>query len=232
MKIIVLFKYVIIALTISFTVSCSNNKAVLLDQVQRLDFYVNSNNEYIAEMFFDENLLNYFKQPALTRRELHMLDMLVDKIDPEVRSEFDRKYTAWLLCWAPYFSTQEENTCVRQKLNCNGQEFRELIEFCRQQNVDIFLLLYQLAVRAHCPFDQLLLHPAYDLLNYFPEFSRYWHEVDFSLQRKKPNISNRTCNESTIWRVRKILETKYGFSHANGLANLFDTNRMVVLASQ
>jgi len=223
-------KYVTISLCIVFgaiIVSCSNRKSVLVNQTQRLDLYVNSDNEYIAEMFPDDNLLGYFKQPALTNKELYILDALVDRIDPEVRRIFDQKYNLWLTCWAPYFSTHEENTCVRQSLKCNGEEFKELIEYCREQNDDIFLLLYQLAVRANCPFDQLLLHPAYDLLDDFPEFSQYWQEVELSLQRKNPDFSDRTCNESTIWQVRKILDARYGFSHSNGLTAMFDANRMI-----
>jgi len=174
--------------------------------------YVNSDNEYIAGMFFDENILNSGVQPALMQKELDILDALADGIDPEVRRAFDEKYTKWLYCWAHLDSLLIQVDCVRQLLKCDGMEFQDLIEFCRQQNDDIFLLLYQLAARASCPYDQKLLQPAYELFENFPEFSKYWREVDLALQKEKPNAKNRTCNEFTIWYTRKMLETRYGYT--------------------
>jgi len=207
--------------------SCSNRTVVSLDQIQRLNLYVHSENEYIAGMFFEEDVLNSGIQPALTQKEVDILDALADRIDPEVRKLFDLKYTAWLYCWAaPLDSLPFIDENARVMLKCNGTEFQELIEFCRQQDDEIFLLLYQLAARAQCPYDGLLLQPAYDLLENFPEFSKYWREVDLALQREKPE-KNRTCNESTIWYTRKFLESKYGFTYTNELTNFFDTRRFL-----
>jgi len=161
-------------------------------------------------MFSKEDMSGGFGvQPALTQKELDILDALVDRIDPEVFWEFDQKYTAWLNCWVPVDSLPVQIDAQRQLLKCNGMEFQELIEFCRQQNEEIFLLFCQLAARAYCPYDQFLLHPVYDLLAYFPEFSDYWQEVNLSLQKEKPDLKNRTCNESTIWHIRKVLEIKH-----------------------
>jgi hypothetical protein len=184
---------------------------------------------YIAGMFSDESMPDYDMQPALTQKELDILDALADRINLEVRKEFDRKYIAWLNCWAPLDSMPVREDATRQLLKCNGAEFQELIEFCRQQDSDIFLLLYQLAARASCPYDRLLLHPVHDLLGTFPEFSKYWSEVDMSLQKEKPDLKNRKCNESTIWYTRKILETKYGYTYASGLTVLFDTRKMLLM---
>ena len=208
--------------------SCSRKTVISLDQTQRINLYIHSENEYIAEMFFDETTTNSGVQPALTHKELEILDALVARTDPEVRKAFDQKYTAWLNCWAPLDSVQFYEDSERQLLKCNGKEFQELINFCRQQNDEIFLLLYQLAARATCPYDRLLLHPAYDLLENFPEFSKYWREVDLSLQNEKPDVTNRICNESTIWQTRKILETKYGFTYTNGLTSFFGTRKMLL----
>ena len=180
-------------------------------------------------MFFDENMLNSGIQPALMQKELDILDVLADRIDPEVRRIFDQKYNAWLYCFVPLDSLPQQKDSVRQALKCNGMEFQELIEFCRQQNDDIFLLLYQLAARATCPYDRILLQPAFDLLDNFPEFYSYWREVDLSLQKEKPNLKHRTCNESTIWYTRKILETKYGFTYTSELTNLFDTRKLLLM---
>ena len=230
MKIIGWFKHVIIALFIISGVcfvSCSGRNIISVDQKQRLGTYVNSDNAYISEMFFDESMADYGVQPILTRKELNILDALVDRILPSVREQFDQKYTAWLYCWAPLDSLPSSNDVTRQLLKCNGSEFKDLIEFCRQQDDEIFLLLYQLAARAQCPYDQFLLHPVNDLLGSFPEFSKYWREVDLSLQKEKPDLKNRTCNESTIWYTRKILETKYGYTYTNGLTTLFDTRKML-----
>jgi hypothetical protein len=189
--------------------------------------YIHSENEHIAGMFFEEDMLNRGVQPALTHKEVIILDALADKIDPEVRKEFDQKYSAWLYCWAmaPLDSLPLLDENARLILKCNGQEFQELIEFCRHQDDDIFLLLYQLAARAQCPYDQYLLRPAYDLLENFPEFSQYWRDVDLSLKREKPYLKNRACNESTIWYTRKYLETKYGLTYTNELTNLFDSRK-------
>ena len=203
--------------------SCSNRTVVSSDQVQRINTYVHSENEYIAGMFFEEDMLNRGVQPALTQKEVDILDALADRIDPEVRKGFDQKYSAWLYCWAPLDSLPLLDESAQLMLKCNGMEFQDLIEFCRQQDDEIFLLLYQLAARAQCPYDSYLLQPAYDLLENFPEFSNYWREVDLSLEREKPNLKNRTCNESTIWHTRKFLETKYGFTYTNELTNFFDT---------
>jgi len=74
------------------------------------------------------------------------------------------------------------------------------------------------------------LQPAFDLLDNFPEFSSYWREVDLSLQKEKPNLKDRTCNESTIWYTRKILETKYGYTYTGELTNLFDTRKMLLMS--
>jgi len=234
MALVKYYKYlVIIFFLISETcfVSCSRRNIVLTDQIQRLDAYINSDNAYISEMFFDEREVNYGVQPALTRKELDILDALVDRISPEIRDQFDEKYTAWLYCWAlaPLDSLPTRKDVTRQLLKCNGSEFKELIEFCRQQDDEIFLLLYQLAARASCPYDQYLLHPVQDLLGSFPEFNKYWREVDLSLQKEKPDLKNRTCNESTIWYTRKILETKYGYTYTSGLTALFDTRKMLLM---
>ena len=232
MKIIELFKYLTITfLLISgiFFSSYFRKTDVSPDQRQRLDLYVHSDNVYISGMFFDESMLGYGVQPALTHKELDILDALSFRIDPEVRKEFDQKYTAWLYCWTPLESIPEQDVAVRQSLKCNGQEFQELLNFCRQQDDDILLLLYQLAARASCPYDQLLLHPAYDLLENFPEFGKYWREVDLSLQREKPDLKNRTCNESTIWHTRKFLEAKYGYTYTRGLTALFDTRKILLM---
>jgi hypothetical protein len=207
-----------------FFASCSGQAVASADSIQRFDMYVNSENIHIAEMFSDGNSLDYCGvQPALTQKEADMLDALANRISPEVRRDFDQKYTAWLNCWAPLDSIPVRERTARQLLKCNGAEFQELIEFCKQQNDEIFLLLYQLAVRAQCPYDQLLLHPVNDLLGSFPEFNQYWKEVNLALQREKPDSKNRTCNEPTIWHTRKILETKYGYTYPSGLTAIFDT---------
>jgi len=232
MKFIGYYKYLVITLFLMSgicIVSCSTRNVVSVSQIQRLDTYINSDNTCISEMFFDETAINSGVQPALTRKELNILDGLVDKISIEVREQFDQKYTAWLYCWAaPIDSLPVSKDVTRKLLKCNGLEFMELIEFCRQQDDDdVFLLLYQLAARATCPYDQMLLQPAHDLLENFPEFSEYWREVDMALLKEKPDLKNRTCNESTIWYTRKILETKYGCTYTSGLAAFFDTRKML-----
>ena len=222
-------KIIVFLVTGIIIISCSNKVVISLDQMQRLNLYLQSENEHVAGMFFEEDMLSSGIQPALTQKEVDILDALADRIDPEVRKGFDQKYTAWLYCWAmapPLDLSPLLDENARIILNCNGQEFQELIEFCRQQDEDIFLLLYQLAARAQCPYDRYLLEPAYDLLENFPEFSKYWQEVDLSLQREKPE-KNRTCNESTIWYTRKFLETKYGFTYTNELTNFFGTLKML-----
>jgi hypothetical protein len=183
---------------------------------------------HIAGMFSDGDMPDCGVQPALTQKELDILDALADRIDPEVHKNFDRKYTAWLNCCAPLDSMPAHEDAARL-LKCNGAEFQELIEFCRQQGDEIFLLLYQLAARASCPYDRLLLYPVNDLAGTFPEFSKYWREVDMSLQKEKPDLKNRTCNESTIWHTRKILETRYGYTYSSGLTAMFDTPRMLLM---
>jgi len=225
-------KYLRITIFISLVAAmaaCSNGVTISLDQKQRLNLYTHSEIKNIAGMFYEEDMLNSGVQPALTKKEVDILDALADRIDPEVRKEFDLKYTTWLYCWAmePLDSIPVLDKNARLLLKCNGQEFQDLIEFCRQQDDEIFLLLYQLAARAQCPYDQLLLQPAFDLLESFPEFSKYWQDVDLSLQREKPNLKNRTCNESTIWYTRKFLETRYGFTYTNELTNFFDSRRIL-----
>ena len=230
MKSSVIVKFTIFLVAGIFIVSCSRQVAVSMEQKHRLDAYVHSNNEYISGMFVEESMLKSGVQPALLQKELDILDALVDRIDPGVRKVFDQKYKAWLYCWVPLDLLPLNEDSVRMALNCNGSEFKELIEFCRQQNDDIFLLLYQLAARAHCPFDRILLQPAFDLLDDFPEFSKYWRDVDLALQKEKPNMRHRTCNESTIWYTRKILETRYGLSYTNELSNLFDARKILAIS--
>jgi len=231
MKMVKIIKYlsvIFLLVTGIFISSYSRNtEALVEEQIQRLDLYVRSDNVFVSEMFLDESMLNFSVQPALTNRELGILDALTDRIAPHVRREFDQRYLAWLICWAPLDSMPKQFADVRQLLKCNGHEFQDLLEFCRQQDEDMFLLLYQLAVRAICPYDQWLLYPANELLDNFPEFNKYWQEVDLSLQNEKPNVKNRTCSESTIWHIRKILETKYGCTYTSGLKVLFDTRRML-----
>ncbi len=212
-----------------FLISCSNRNVMPLDQSIRLESYIKSDNMYIASMFSDKDMARCDVQPALTRTELNILDGLADRVSPEVRTEFDKKYTAWLDCWAPLDSLPIKSGNIRNSLKCSGAEFKDLIEFCRQQNDDIFLLLYQLAARAECPYDQFLLHPMFDLIESFPEFKKYWAEVNLSLENEKPDPEDRACNESTIWYTRKILEKKYGYTYASGLTALFDARKMLLM---
>ncbi len=209
--------------------SCSHRSIAPSGQIQRLDEYVYSENEYIAEMFSDEDIQKRGIQPALTQTELDILDALVETIPLNVCNEFDQKYKAWLNCWAPLDSVPAEGADIRLSLKCNGKEFHDLIEFCQRQDDKVFLLLYQLAARADCPYDQLLLHPVNDLRGNFPEFNQYWREVNLALQKEKPGLENRKCNESTIWCTRKILETKYGYTYTSGLVALFDTRKMLLM---
>ena len=212
--------------------SCSSKMIVSEDQVQRVNSYVHSEHTNVSDMFSDEDMLSYGIQPFLTHKELAVLDILVDRIDPEVRNEFDKKYLSWLLCWLPIDSMPEEEFILRQTLKCDGREFVDSVNFCRLQDDDIFLLLYQLASRASCPYDQLLLQPAHFILDYFPEYNKYWQEVDLIMQKEKPHLNSRTCNESTIWQVRKILETKYGYTYKSGLTSFFNTQKMLVMNYQ
>jgi hypothetical protein len=191
--------------------SCTRGVAMLPEQENRVIAYAHSPNERIAAIFYEENVLNSGIQPALTQKELNILDELVGRIDLDILSGFDQRFTAWLDCWIPHESIPVHTYNVRQLLKCNGKEFQQLVEFCRMQDDSILLLLYQLAARARCPYDQLLLHPAHDLLENFPEFNACWQDVNRSLQNEKPNLEDRTCNESTIWHIRKILEAKYGY---------------------
>jgi hypothetical protein len=112
---------------------------------------------------------------------------------------------------------------MQHLLDCDSKEFEELIEFCKKQNDDIFFPLYQLSARANCPFDQLLLRPVDDLLDDFPEFGEQWRKVDSSLQKEKPNLEYRSCNEATIWHTRKLIETKYRYKYTypSNLTSLF-----------
>ena len=207
---------------ITITLSLSNTGFAVSPQFQRLDSYLNSDNEKISFIFFDESLPVYGLQPALTHNELQKLDALVDMVDPVIVSEFDRKFTSWLICWDPIDArASEELNELRRLLNCNGQEFKELIDFCEKQDDCIIYLFYQMAARANCPYDQLMLQPIYDLLDDFPEFSSHLHKVDFSLQQEKPNMKNRICNESTIWQIRKILEI-------NNLINKSEPDQLIV----
>ena len=231
MKRINIVKYLLVTLLLVAGIFISsysrNTEAPEEEQIQRLDLYIRSDNVFVSEMFLDESMLRFGVQPALTNRELDILDALTERIAPNIRREFDQKYMAWLICWTPLDSIPDPYADVRQFLNCNGHEFQDLLKFCRQQDDDIFLLLYQLAARATCPYDQWLLYPANELLDNFPEFEKYWQEVDQSLQNEKPNLKNRTCNESTIWYTRKILETKYGCTYTSGLIVMFDTRKML-----
>ena len=233
MKIVKSTKYLLVTilLVIGIFISSYSRNTVeqVEEQIQRLDLYVRSDNVFISDMFMDDSMFDFGVQPSLTLRELEILDALTDRIAPAVRREFDQKYMAWLICWAPLEIIPEQYIDVRLSLKCNGQEFRDLLDFCRQQDDDIFLLLYQLAVRAGCPYDQLLLLPAYELLDNFPEFSKYWREVDMSMQNEKPDLKKRTCNESTIWHTRKILETKYGCTYTSGLKSLFDARKILLM---
>ena len=208
--------------------SCTNKAVISEDQIARLNMYINSENQYIAEMFSDD-VDGFGVQPALTQKELVILDLLVDRIPEDVRKGFDRKYTAWLNCWVPLDLMPDHMDITRQLLKCDGTEFKELIDYCKQQDDDVILLLCQVASRADCPYDQFLLHPVNDLLSNFPEFNNYWNEVGISLQNEKPDFKNRTCNESTIWYTRKILEARYGYTYSSGLVTLFNTQKMLLM---
>ncbi len=213
-----------------FLMSCSEKSIVPADQLARLKSYIDSENVYIAEMFSDKDVAQCCGvQPALTSAEFGILDVLADKVSPEVRQEFDKRYTAWLNCWAPLDSMPTKADNIRYSLKCSGTEFQNLIDFCKQQDDEIFILLYQLAARAECPYDQLMLHPVVDLIGNFPEFKQYWDDVNLLLESEKPNSENRTCNESTIWCTRKILEKKYGYTYASGLTALFDARKMLLM---
>ena len=224
------FKYIVIPfLSGVFLISCTRESVVSTDQIERLDAYINSDNIFISEMFADDQMIDYGVQPALTQKELNMLDALADRVPSEVRKQFDQKYTAWLNCWTPLDSIPVHADATRQLLKCSGAEFQELIEFCKQQNDEVFLLLCQLAARASCPYDQFLLHPVYELLEKFPEFNKFWTEVNLSLQQEKPDFKNRTCNEPTIWYTRKILEAKYRYTYASGITTMFSTRKMLLM---
>jgi hypothetical protein len=50
------------------------------------------------------------------------------------------------------------------------------------------------------------------------------------MEREKPDAADRKCNEVTIWYTRKMLQSKYGYTFANRLATVFDTERLLLMA--
>lgn len=188
--------------------------------------YTDSENTDIASLFISEDIADCCIQPALTRVEYEILDGLVNRIDFEKCEAFDKKCMAWLSTWA-HKDICDSTDNFHDLLNGNSAEFHDLIGFCEQQSEEIFLLFYQLANRAKCPYDKLLLYPLHGLASVFPEFGKLWNDVNIALQNEKPNMENRTCNEGTIWHTRKILETRYGY--ATRLSALFDTRKVLLM---
>ncbi len=220
----------IVAVVLGMLVTaCSNNRTNVLpiEQQDRLDNYFEAGNKYISGIFEKETVCEGV-QPALTRTELNILDGLAGQIDHHVCREFDHKYTAWLDSWV-HLDPNLFYGNLDDALKRNSAEYRDLIDFCRQQDDDIFLLFYQLASRAICPYDQFLLYPTHDLFGNFPEFKEYWEGVNVSLRNEKPNLEDRICNESTIWCTRKILETKYGHTYASRFAILLEARKLLLM---
>jgi hypothetical protein len=192
---------------------------------KRLEIYFHSDNRNIASLFPFQNTVECCIQPALTRTELEILDALADAIDPEIQRNFDGKFILWLNSWIYQDIDSVLQEDMRRFLKCDKAEYRDLIAFCRSQDENVFLLFFQLAVRADCPYDQFLLYPVRDLLRAFPEYGERWDEVNLSMQNEKPGMEKRACNEFTIWHTRSILETKYRYT--SRLAALFDGRKML-----
>ncbi|MDR3093902.1 MAG: hypothetical protein LBU62_04580 [Bacteroidales bacterium] len=213
-------------LTVSYACSPKNN-VVSEEQLCRAQTYFQSENEDFEVIFTSGTEVNV--QPKLTGTELSILDALASKIDKNVCQEFDNKCLNWMSCWA-HISADELMANPQYALRCNEAEYRDLIDFCSQQDENILLLFYQLVAHANCPYDQLLLRPIMDLIDVFPEYGRLWDDINRELKAEKPDISMRTCNETTIWFVRKMLETKYHYNYTNRLASLFDSRRLLLMA--
>ena len=208
--------------------ACSNKVDIPVEQQHRLFNYFESTNRHVSNIFTEEVICEDL-QPALTRAELSILDMLVSsQIGQNTCRECDQKYGAWLALWA-HLDPNLFYDNLFEALKCDGPEYHALIDFCRQQNDEIFLLFYQLAARATCPYDQFLVYPTHDLFRFFPEFNEYWIGVNISLKNEKPNLEDRTCNESTIWCTRKILETKYGHTYASRFIFFYEARKLLLM---
>jgi hypothetical protein len=222
------FKNTVLLFSLTALYACSPNGVISIEQQKRAQIYFQSGNEDFETIFTGEEEVARI-QPKLTGTELYILDALVSKIDNKICQEFDNKCLNWMSCWANV-SVDELMGNPEFALRCNEAEYLDLINFCSQQDEDILLLFYQLVARANCPYDQLLLRPIMDLTAVFPQYGRYWDDINKDLMAEKPEVSMRTCNETTIWYIRKILETKCRYTYTDRLTSLFDTRRLLLMA--
>ncbi|MDR1667512.1 MAG: hypothetical protein LBS03_07475 [Bacteroidales bacterium] len=207
--------------------ACSTGHVIPENQAERLNTYLDSEHPYFSRMFSHDDVVETV-QPVFTRTELFILDALVSRIDPEVCRTFDDKCRKWIKCWMDA-DTEMLVENPQFVLKCNESEYLDMIRYCEQQDESVVLLFFQLAVRAHCPYDQCLMRPVLDLMNRFPPYARYWETVNYGLFSEKPNLADRKCNETTIWYTRKVLESEYGYTYLNRLASLIDARRLMMI---
>jgi hypothetical protein len=209
----------------SFALGACSNKLVI--PADRLTTYLDSGNECFEAIFSNEHVIEGV-QPVLTKTEINILDALAARIGKDICREFDYKCLCWMSCWA-HLDPATLMSNPQYALRCNEAEYRDLIDFCKQQDEQILLLFYQLAARASCPYDQFLLRPIIDLSESFPEYEQFRKNINRALINEKPDLDDRKCNETTIWYTRKILETKYGYTYASRLSSLFDSRKLLLM---
>ncbi|MDR1672233.1 MAG: hypothetical protein LBS09_02030 [Bacteroidales bacterium] len=216
---------------ITIVVLCALTVACSVKHPERQNstiFYSASDIEHLNVVFVQREANETDRvQPVLTQIEYDILDVLAERIDPATRLEFDDKCLQWMSCWM-YTDTETLLENPQYALKCNEKEYKELIRFCAQQDEHIMLLFCRLAAHSKCPYDRFLMRPVLDLSEHFPEYRRFWNEINAALIKEKPTSS--TCNETTIWYMRKILESKYGYTYASRLMAVFDAERLLLMA--
>jgi hypothetical protein len=208
--------------------ACSTGSVIPENQSDRLNDYLDSGHSSFSRMFSHEEVIETV-QPVFTGTERFILDALVSRIDPDVCRAFDEKFQKWLKCWIDV----DAGVLMANPqfvLKCNESEYLDMIRFCKQQEDDnVILMFLQLAVRAHCPYDQCLIRPVLDLTDRFPQYARYWESVNQGLLDEKPNLVDRKCNETTVWYARKVLETEYGYNYLSRLASLLGSRKLLLI---
>lgn len=210
-------KNVLLTLVFIATLACSkSNEGTTSSANNRNSNRVNELTAILKSTFAADTSKNTSGQPAteepapdksvqmhLERADSLKLEALVLKINGTLVNEFDKKVKAWIIFCKKQLGTQIASSYVG--LACKGtNEYNEVLNFCKSNEKDGLLLLFQLVNHADCLSTRSLRSFLSDLIQSDPELQASSKEA--AEEWPFADVATTPCNAQPILFISKVLK--------------------------